>query len=215
MYENALWQAGRYQEFDSTWTGLSGSCLRTPAAQVERVSSLLSRRMYKDAARTAEAALHEIPNLDPSYRNDLDWDLRLARIHLQANKTAILDLESFPAPAETPNDSRARKLQIAEAELMTGVPDEAQAHSEAAAGFFSAAAKYASQFRCILIAISASHQRGDETTSANLSNKAIDISSRLNKNWGPDAFRIYLSRPDVQATLAETNLQLRIPGGTL
>ena len=215
VYENALWQAGRYEEFDTTWTSLSGSCVSTPGAQLERVSSLLSRRKYKDAMLTADAALHQIPDLDPGYRKDLEWNLHLARIHLQGGKTAVHDLESFAAPDEKPNESWARKLQIAEAELMAGVADEAQTHSEAAAGFFSVNAEYASQFRSILIAVSAAQKRGDEATYKDLSNKAIDISSKLNKNWGPDAFRIYLSRPDVQATLAQTNLQLRVPGGTL
>jgi len=215
IYGNALWQSGRYEEFDSAWNSLPDSCVKTPAARIERVAALLSRRKYKDAISTAEATLHEIPNLDPSDRRDLDWDLRLARIHLQGSKTAVHDLRSFANPDEKPNESWARKLQMAEAELMAGVPEEAQTQSEAAAGFFSTASKDASQLRCILIAVNAAHKLGDETTYTSLSNKAIDLSSKLNNNWGPDAFRSYLSRPDVQATLAGTNIQLRIPGGTL
>lgn len=215
IYGNALWQSGQYEEFDSAWNSLSDLCLKSPAARIERVAALLSRRKYKDAISTAEATLHEISNLDPSDRKDLDWDLSLARIHLQGGKASVHDLESLTDPNEKPNESWAKKLQIAEAELMAGVPEDAQTRSEAAAGFFSTASKDASQLRCILIAVNAAHRLGDEATYTSLSNKAIDLSSKLNNNWGPDAFRSYLSRPDVQATLAGTNLQLRIPGGTL
>jgi len=213
LYLNAIWQTGRNQEFDSVWHGLSKSCVKTPAAVAEQVSYLLTRRRYVEARRIAEAALHDQPNMDPSYRSALDWDVRLARTHQQAGQVALVDLENFIADGKTDEDS-ARKLQMAEAALMAGVPDKARKDADEAAGAFSTTARYASQLRCILISVSAARKLGDQEAYTNMSKKAVDLLSKLDKNWGADAYRTYLSRPDVQATLAGTDLLMQVPGGT-
>ena len=106
-------------------------------------------------------------------------------------------------------------MQVSEAELSAGLFKEAQNDALAAADFFATISRNASQLRSLCIAANASRKLNERERFTSLANKVIDISSRLQQNWGPgnpDPLHIYLSRPDIRSLAIDL---ASVPGGKI
>ena len=220
-YVDALWKAGRYQESDAALDSLPrGSTIQTEIINA-RIASLLSKRQYGKAMSLTESALKSA-DLAPGDRKELEWEILLARAHLQPGqkpvrqmRTVLLTIHDPGTAGEERSAYWEKKLQLAEAELAVKLFEDARKDALEAGEFFSSLEQQASQLRAIYVAAAAAQHLGENADFESLNKKLVDITSKLQQNWGPAAFHIYVTRPDVQAIVAGTDLHSSVPGGKL
>lgn len=68
---------------------------------------------------------------------------------------------------------------------------------------FSRSEQYESEWRALLIASRASEKLGDKNKAQEHFANAMNVRAKLKEKWGPDAFRQYTLRPDIQAFFRE------------
>jgi tetratricopeptide (TPR) repeat protein len=220
-YAGPLWLAGHFQESDAALDSLPQTSATRIDSLAERIESLLSRQEYARAESMAESALLKTgPGIEPDDRKKLDWDRLVAHAHLDPGRDAVrrmrIEIPSLadPDPANPEwTEIWDKRLQLAEVELSAGLPREARQDAMAAVEFFASISRHASELRATYIAAGASQKLQDDRAAEALSKKVIDISTQLQQNWGPDALRLYLTRPDIRATISSVNLPLIGPGG--
>jgi hypothetical protein len=89
-------------------------------------------------------------------------------------------------------------LVHAEAALKAKSPQLALNLAKQAQERFARGGQLESEWRACVIAAQASEALGDKTTAEQLLSSARNARSKLEQQWGTDAFRSYLSRPDIQ-----------------
>jgi hypothetical protein len=89
-------------------------------------------------------------------------------------------------------------LVHAEAALKAKSPQLALNLAQQAQERFARGGQLESEWRACVIAAQASEALGDKTTAEQLLSSARNARSKLEQQWGTDAFRSYLSRPDIQ-----------------
>ena len=214
QYAAALWQIGRYAESDEVLNSLPKSAASRSDVAVERVSSLLSRQRYKEAQVIVDSASRNKSTGD-QYKNELAWDKAVVESLLGPSRQRIKAMQSMlPNPSdETLETLWDRRLMLAIAELASGLLEESQKDAAGAAEYYSSVTKPESQFRASCTAAIASRRINDDLSFRIFSNKVIDLSAILQQNWGPDAFRTYLNRPDVAAIVSASRVPVSIREG--
>jgi len=89
-------------------------------------------------------------------------------------------------------------LVHAEAALKANLPQLALTLAKQAQERFAQGGQLESEWRAFLVAAQASQALGDKTMADQLRLSAKDARSKLEQQWGADAIRSYLSRPDIQ-----------------
>ena len=87
-------------------------------------------------------------------------------------------------------------LRSKNAELAAGLAQQAQQR-------FASSTQLESEWRAWLIAAQASRQLGDQTKAAEQVSQAKSVWTKLEQQWGSEAFKAYLNRPDIQIYLKE------------
>jgi hypothetical protein len=90
-------------------------------------------------------------------------------------------------------------LSQAEASLQSGDAQEAWNLATQAQEKFATGSRLESEWRAWLIAARASQQLGDKGKAEELMGQSMNARSQLEQNWGGEAFKGYVSRPDIQA----------------
>jgi len=90
-------------------------------------------------------------------------------------------------------------LSQAEVALKANSPDQARTLALQAQERFARSGQLESEWRAWLIASQASRLLGDKANGDEQLMKAKDARSRLEQQWGAEAFKTYVSRPDIQA----------------
>jgi hypothetical protein len=90
-------------------------------------------------------------------------------------------------------------LYKAEASLLTNDAQTALNLATDAQARFARGQQYESEWRAWLIASRASEKLGDKSKAQEQYGNAMNVRSKLEQQWGPEAFKQYSSRPDIQA----------------
>lgn len=101
------------------------------------------------------------------------------------------------------------RLALAEALLESGNANDALANASAATDSFVRTQQQDSEWRALLISAQASQRKGDITKAREYANRSWEIFTGLEQTWGKDAYRSYLTRPDV--TYYRRQLQQLLP----
>ncbi len=89
-------------------------------------------------------------------------------------------------------------LRCGEAAWKTGDPQTALALATKAQERFAHSEQRESEWRAWAIAARAAEQLGDKSKAEEMSRNAVFVRSKLEQLWGPDTFKQYTARPDIQ-----------------
>jgi uncharacterized protein HemY len=89
-------------------------------------------------------------------------------------------------------------LRCAEAAWKTGDWQTAQTLATQAQERLARSEKLESEWRAWAVASRATEQLGDKTKAEELARNATTVRSKLEERWGPDTFKQYIGRPDIQ-----------------
>jgi serine/threonine protein kinase/Tfp pilus assembly protein PilF len=89
-------------------------------------------------------------------------------------------------------------LRCGEAALKTGDAQTALALATKAQERFARSEQEESEWRAWAIAAHATEQLGDKAKAEEMSRNAVFVRSKLEQLWGPDTFKQYTARPDIQ-----------------
>jgi tetratricopeptide (TPR) repeat protein/predicted Ser/Thr protein kinase len=89
-------------------------------------------------------------------------------------------------------------LRCGDAALKSNDPETALALATKAQERFAHSEQRESEWRAWAIAASAAEQLGDKTKAEEMSRNAVFVRSKLEQLWGPDTFKQYTTRPDIQ-----------------
>ncbi|HZI49899.1 MAG TPA: tetratricopeptide repeat protein [Pyrinomonadaceae bacterium] len=89
-------------------------------------------------------------------------------------------------------------LRCSEAALKTNDPQTAATLATRAQERLTRSGQLESEWRAWAIAARATEQLGDKTKAEEMSRNAVFVRSKLEHLWGPDTFKQYTARPDIQ-----------------
>jgi tetratricopeptide (TPR) repeat protein len=205
-----LWHLGRYAEATSAIDSIPPEKRKTPdtAALVDRVYAgmALSQRRFKDALNLAQHALKNATPSTPAEDADLQIISGLAQAELGAQNQARQSCQSALDSVQRQGDrlmSAEAGLCVARADIAAGAPRDAIPLAENSRQFFANSGQRESEWRSLLYLAEACNRSGDSASAAQHAKKALDILSGVENNWGNPAYRLYVSRPDIQLARQE------------
>lgn len=209
-----LWRLGRYEEaktaFDEALTianepntayqQLTPEIIRSSAQQA------LSQRRFSDAKAKAERALALAGNAYKNVTIEAKYTLGLAQIWSGSVRDGAKNCEEAATMATDAGDvallSRAI-LVSAESALSAGDARTALEKATAAQVRFAAGGQQESEWRAWLIASQASERLNDRDKAREQLAQAKAVLSQLQQKWGVEAFKQYVTRPDIQVYYKE------------
>jgi len=195
---NTLWRLGRYTESDQMLQSVPHTPKLDERVNQVRVASLLSRLAYNNVDSLAQKMLATESTLDADSREELELEAALAESHLQKKPAAQKRIETLQQVENTP-DGWQNQIRMAEVELSLGMNQAAFDGARKTVNHFAATGELESELRSLYIGASAAKAIKDSATDQQFSMKAVDILSQLQHTWEPQALKLYLSRPDLQA----------------
>lgn len=206
---NILWRLGHYQEaqqlldeVSETIASTKGNFLQLqPAVNLVSGEKRLSERNFPSAItilnETIELAGKQYPDVVIESKYVLGLAKALTGGHKEAQKFCDEALSAASTAADFGLHSRAL-LAAAEAALARNDAQTALSLATQAQERFSRSSQLESEWRAWLIASLANAQLGNKDQAEMELKKASDTRSRLEQEWGADAFKKYTSRPDIQ-----------------
>jgi serine/threonine protein kinase/tetratricopeptide (TPR) repeat protein len=171
-----------------------------PDIQLSYAQINLSERKYKDAVKQIETAISMAGNQYPDILIEAKYSLCLAQT-LSGHRDGLRLCEEATTAAAASGDvalySRAI-LAHSEAALEVGQTQLALQLATQAQQRFASSNQKDSEWRAWLIASRASAKSGDEPGSQSQLVHAHECFQQLEQKWGPEVFKQYLTRPDVQ-----------------
>ncbi|HEV2860444.1 MAG TPA: protein kinase [Pyrinomonadaceae bacterium] len=214
----ALWQLGRYDEataalrdLDEIADSINNKELRMNA-RINQAMMALSRRVLpeaRDAAQQARALAEEVGERAIDIKAEADFVLGLSGVlsgDRATGRALCQEAEKLAEKVEDPWVPAMARLTLAEALLESGDPLGAREAALRAAEFFERSGSAQFEWRALTIATAAGIRSGVEGDDARHARVGA-LLSKMEGDWGQDAVRTYLSRPDLQA------LQRRAAGG--
>jgi tetratricopeptide (TPR) repeat protein/predicted Ser/Thr protein kinase len=204
---NVLWRLGDYGQAEKVLgeaeSLASQEKYRAVLVETEliRAQMALSRQRYPEARTRAQKVVGDsdfkgegVP-IQARYTLGLTHSFSGARAPGQSlcNEAVALAKDAGDAALQ----SRAL-LALAEVQLKNSAAAPALANAREAEARFSAAGQMESAWRAALVAALASRALHDEAGATQSLNKALELQSGLRQKWGDEAFKTYLTRPDVQ-----------------
>jgi serine/threonine protein kinase/Tfp pilus assembly protein PilF len=205
---DTLWRLGRYQDavdvlkkVTDTVKDAKGEYHQLgPALQLIEGRLQLSQKNLSQANERLQGAIASAGN---DYA-DLTIDAKSLLGYLGALKGSSKSLDLCDEAVKMANglgDASliSRVLLVhAEAALKANLPQLALNLAKQAQERFARGGQLESEWRASVIAAQASQALGDQTTAEQLLSSARNARSKLEQQWGTDAFRSYLTRPDIQ-----------------
>ena len=206
---NILWRLGQYNEAQPLFDELFGvtsdpqSTFKQiqPAVKVMLAQARLSQRDFPEAIRLSKEALTIAAQKDPEVAIQGTYTLGLAKALSGDRKEGLRLCSEAVKMASTAGDftlhSRAL-LTEAEAALLVNDASSALKSATEAQERFARGSQFESEWRAWLIASRASQQLGDKNRAEEQLRNAQNARSKLEQQWGSDAFKQYTLRPDIQ-----------------
>jgi hypothetical protein len=177
------------------------------SVELERIDSLLSQGRYRDSLQLAQQTLLKFPEMDANDRIELAVDKAIAEAHLHKAKEALKDLEvSMPAVTEDPQEKARRDMAVSEVSLEAGLAQAALDAATTTAAQFKSAGLLDSELRSACLGASAAKLTGNSTAFAAFSSEVVDIVTKIQQTWTPQASQTYFSRPDLQVWMRQNHL---------
>ena len=172
-----------------------------PLAQTIIAQSHLSQRNFADAINLSNAAMKAAGEKDPEIAIQSRLTLGLAKVLSGDRKEGMRLCQEAVKMASGAGDftlhSRALLVE-AEASLASNDARSALSSATEAQSTFARGSQFESEWRARMIASRANQQLGDKIKSEEQLRSALDARSRLEQQWGSEAFKHYLIRPDIQ-----------------
>jgi tetratricopeptide (TPR) repeat protein/predicted Ser/Thr protein kinase len=206
---NILWRLGQYKEAQSLFDELSGitSDPQSTFKQIEAsvkvmiAQTRLSQRNFPEAIRLSNEALTIAGGKDPEAAIQATYTLGLAKA-LSGDRNEGLRLcgEAVKMASSAGDFTLLSRALLTEAEAALIANDASAALKLAteAQERFARGPQFESEWRAWWIASRASQQLGDKNKAEEQLRNAQNARAKLEQQWGPDAFRQYTLRPDIQ-----------------
>jgi serine/threonine protein kinase/Tfp pilus assembly protein PilF len=172
-----------------------------PLVQLTIAQARLYQRNFGEAINLSNAANQTAGQKDPDIAIQSGLTLGLAKA-LSGNGPEGIKLchEAVKKAASAGDFTLYSRALLVEAEASLGGNDARSALSLAteAQSRFARSAQFESEWRASMIASRANQQLGDKNKSEEQLRSARDAQSRLEQQWGSEAFKHYVRRPDIQ-----------------
>lgn len=202
---DVLWRLGRYTEAEDMLKFPPVNDRVATTVGLVRTSELLSRRRYAGALSTIQRMLAKYPNMEASDRHDFVADRMIAESHLGMKQKTLADLAELEGQKDIdePVEKAALDRIAAEAHLFIGEAQQAHDAAIQVAAYFASTRQMDSELRTVCIAAQAARELNKQTEYQALSERAVDIISRIQHTWNPSVTQSYFSRPDLQALMRD------------
>lgn len=206
---NILWRLGHYNEAQILFDELSGVTgdpengfkQFEPLVQITIAQARLSQRNFAEAIRLSNEVIKAVGQKDPDLAIQGRYTLGLAKALSGDRKNGLRLCEEAVKMASSAGDftlhSRALLAQ-AEVALFAGDAQAALRLALEAQPRFSRGSQYESEWRVWMIASRASEKLGDKNKSEEQLRNAQSAWSKLEQQWGADALKQFMLRPDIQ-----------------
>jgi Protein kinase domain len=202
-----LWRLGRFAECEQTLHFEPATESIAISMELNRIESLLSQGRYRDSLSLGEQTLLKYPQMDSSNRDEIVLDKAIAESHLHRERDALKDLTMLAPPeSDNPTENAARDMSIAEVNLEAGAAPTALEAATRAAAQFKSAGQLDSELRSAYLGASAAKLTGNSAAFAGFSSQVVDILTKIQQTWTPQASQTYLSRPDLHALMQQSHL---------
>jgi tetratricopeptide (TPR) repeat protein len=212
-FANALWQLGRYEESDSALASLPQVPEVQQSGLLERISSLISRRKFAEAAARAAKAEQTAKDMTADFREELEWGRGIAiasRTHRAEN---LKRLRALLKPSRTPDEEEnaERALMLASAELNAGYPADARDDAATAQKYFRSEGRPQWELQATLVEGAACNQLHDTAGYAYFLKISVDLRSRLEHIWDTRSLTSFLNRPDIRLSASISGISASHP----
>ena len=206
---NILWRLGRPDEARIALTeafeiaSRPGSNYKALLSDIQltKAQMFLADRRFKEAIKESEEAIKMAGDQYPNVEIEATYTLGLAKSLSGSNREGLkLCEEAAKAAADSGDQALISRTLLAQAEaaLESGEDELAGNLAGQACERFEKNGQLESAWRAWLIAALASELKGDRATAQSSLARSREVRSALEKKWNPEAFKQYLSRPDVQ-----------------
>jgi len=205
----ALAQLGRYAEAQ-TLLDQAAVIADKPGAEIKPLSvaimlvnakSALSAGSFPEAKTRAEKVREAAGTEFKEDATGAQIVIGLAESYTGAAAAGKQTLTTAVEMAKQLNDPAklaSAQLALAIASLLAGDSRAAASNALQAEEVFARLGQPASDWQALLIAAQASQNSGDKTKGHEYAMRATETFSKLEQRWGGEAYKTYLSRPDVQ-----------------
>jgi tetratricopeptide (TPR) repeat protein/predicted Ser/Thr protein kinase len=212
---NILWRLGHYQqaqelldEVTATTTAAKGNFLQLlPAITLVNAEMRLSERNFPAAITLATQAGEMAGTQHPDTAIQSKYVLGLAKTFSGGQKDGERLCDEALNAASAAGDfvlySKAL-LAAAEAALARKDAEKALSFATQAQERFAGGGQVESHWRAWNIAARANSELGNREQSIGQTKKSEDALNQIQQQWGPDAFKRYTSRPDIQVYMKGT-----------
>lgn len=205
---DALWRLGRFSDAEQMLGSISGASRSDPrladAIELVIAQMKLAKRQFQEALRLAR---HNLAGAkDAATAAEFEMIVGQAQARSGKPKEAIKSCQTALSAVQA---LRSQEM-VAEASLCSagayasaGLWREAAVAAETAQAFFSRSQQHESEWMSLSYLALASHFGNDSAKAKQYSQKAMDILSGLEHNWGIPTYTMYISRPDLNAAMRE------------
>jgi tetratricopeptide (TPR) repeat protein len=206
---NVLWRLGRYDEARAVLAeaGAKINESKSDFKQLLPVVEMIEGEIFLSQRRLSEAQANSTQAVTMAGKDYTDVAIEakfvfgLARALSGGGKegqTICDEAVKLASGLGDVNLQAQAMLAQAEAALKANSPETAQTLALQAQQRFATGGQLESEWRAWLIAAQASLQLGDKPKADEQLNEARSARTRLEQQWGAEAFKTYLSRPDIQ-----------------
>ncbi|HZE73645.1 MAG TPA: tetratricopeptide repeat protein [Pyrinomonadaceae bacterium] len=172
-----------------------------PDIELSQAQLLLAERSLPQARAAAEKAIagagSQYKEVTAEAKSTLGLAQALSGVARQGQASSEEGLKIAQELGDAALISRAM-LALAEATLEMGDAQSSLRIGEQAAERFANAGQFESEWRAFLICARANEWIGNTAAAQERKARAKEVLAQLEKAWGPDAYKRYLARPDIQ-----------------
>lgn len=172
-----------------------------PVVKLLMAQAQLSQRKFPEAISFANEAVKVDSKKEPETAIESRYTLGLAKVLAGERKEGLRLCDEAVKMASTAGDftlySRALLAQ-AEAALFSDDASTALRLGMEAQARFARCSQFASEWRAWMVSARASQRLGNKEKADEQLRNAQNVRSKLEQQWGADAFKQYSSRPDIQ-----------------
>lgn len=196
-----LWRLGNYAQVEALSSELATTPALAATLKMAMGQTRLSQRTFPEAIKLSNEGITLAGETDPEVTIQSLFTLGLAKANSGDPKGGFELCKEAEKKAAGMGDftllSRAL-LAEAEAALLSGDAQTALRLALDAQARFARGSQFESEWRAWFIASQASQKLGNQAQSEEQLKNARSARSNLERQWGPDAFKQYSSRPDIQ-----------------
>ena len=196
-----LWRLGRYTEVDGLLAELATATDLAATVKLASGQARLSERNYPEAVKLSNEGITLAGESDPEVTIKAMFTLGLAKAFSGDRKGGLELCREAAKKASSSGDFTLLSYALlaeAEAALLSNDAQTALKLATDAQARFARGSQFESEWRAWFIASQASQKLGNQAQSEEQLKNAQSVRSKLEQQWGAEAFKQYSSRPDIQ-----------------